>query len=506
MTETITKPEKNEIATTRDGRDITRGFVNNLPLLPSQDSLLALKGNGSLKIYQEVLRDEQVKACFNQRVRAVISRPWEVRAGGTKLQDKKAAEFVTEQLKKLAFDDITEKMLYGVFYGYAVAEAIWAIDGSTIVAKEIRVRDRVRFAFAPDMSLRLKTMQHPMGEILPDRKFWHFCTGADHHDEPYGLGLAHWLYWAVFFKRNGIKFWLTFLEKFGTPTAKGTYQPGTSDEEQDKLLNALRDIQNDSAVIMPEGMTAELLEATRSGTADYKSLVELMDNAIAKVTLGQTASTQGTAGRLGNDDLQGDVRLDIVKADADLVCMSFNNTIVRWLTEWNFPGAAIPQVWRIVEEPEDLNQRSERDSKINSMGFKPKLAYINETYGGDWEEKAPEPDQNRLPGNVVPINNARKPAEFAEGSVLWMDQAVEDAASDWQEVMEPMLNPLLKALDEAVKQGKSTAEFAQMLPDLLKQADTRKLQNDLTRATFFMRALGEAGVLLDNQLDNQVDI
>jgi len=65
------KPEQNEIATTRDGRDITRGYVDGLPLLPSTDRLLALKGNGDLLIYQEVMRDEQVKACFEQRVRAV---------------------------------------------------------------------------------------------------------------------------------------------------------------------------------------------------------------------------------------------------------------------------------------------------------------------------------------------------------------------------------------------------------------------------------------------------
>ncbi|MDF5986520.1 hypothetical protein P4131_17570 [Pseudomonas aeruginosa] len=45
-----------------------------------------------------------------------------------------------------------------------------------------------------------------------------------------------------------------------------------------------------------------------------------MDETIAKVTLGQVASSQGTPGRLGNDDLQADVRLDLVKADADLIC------------------------------------------------------------------------------------------------------------------------------------------------------------------------------------------
>ncbi|MDR2221008.1 MAG: DUF935 domain-containing protein [Methylobacillus sp.] len=385
---------KNEIATTRDGRDITRGFVDSLPLLPPQDRLLQLKGGGDLLVYQEVLRDEQVKACVEQRFRGVISRPWEVVPGGDKRIDKQAAVFIREQIDALNFDAITEKMLYGVFYGYAVAEALWDSDGSRIVLKDIRVRDRRRFGFAPDMTLRLKTSQKPLGEALPDKKFWSFCVGADHDDEPYGLGLAHWLYWPVFFKRSGIRFWLTYLEKFGTPTLAGEYPQGTPEEDQNKLLQSLRDARQDSALVMPEGMKVNLLEATRAGSADYTELYERMDAAIARATLGQTASTQGTPGRLGNDDLQGDVRLDIVKADADLVCMSLNATIVRWLTEWNFPGAALPQVWRIVEEAEDLKTRADRDSTITGMGFKPSLKYIADTYGGEWTEKEAQPPIN----------------------------------------------------------------------------------------------------------------
>ena len=383
MAENLKPEQKDEIATTRDGRDITRGFVDGLPLLPTTDTLLRLKSGGDLRIYQEVQRDEQVKACFEQRVRAVVSKPWEVRPGGDKRIDKQAALFLEEQLKAVRFDSVTEKMLYGVFYGYAVAEALYAVEGGQVVLDMarggIRVRDRRRFAFAPDMSLRLKTSSNPLGEILPEKKFWHFATGSDHDDEPYGLGLAHWLYWPVFFKRSGVKCWLIFLDKFGMPTAAGTYPPGTSQLDQDKLLSALQAIQTDSAIIFPEGMKAAFLEATRGGTADYTSLYDKMNSAIARVTLGQEASTQGTPGKLGNDDLQGDVRDDIIKADADLVCMSFNATVAKWLTEWNFPGAALPQVWRKCEDEEDQNKLADRDDKISKMGFKPTLKYVQDT-------------------------------------------------------------------------------------------------------------------------------
>lgn len=485
------KELKNEIATTCDGRDITRGFVDGLPLLPSTDRLLALKGNGDLLIYQEVLRDEQVKACFEQRVRAVVSKPWEVKPGGDKRIDKQAAVFIEEQLKKISFDSVTEKMLYGVFYGYAVAEAMYAVDGSRVVLGGIKVRDRRRFGFAPDMSLRLRTSANPMGEELPDKKFWHFATGSDHDDEPYGLGLAHWLYWPVFFKRSGVKFWLVFLEKFGMPTAVGEYPSGTVKEDQDKLLGALQAIQTDSAIIFPQGMKASLLEATRGGTADYTALYDRMDAAIARATLGQTASTQGTPGKLGNDDLQGDVRDDIVKADADLVCMSFNATIVKWLVEWNFPGAALPQVWRKCEDEEDTNTTSERDERISKMGFKPTLKYIQDTYGGEWVEVKPstagDAAVNQPQGGAV--------AEFAEVFPQDdIDGLVDFAMQDWESSMGPIAAALQSEINASAAKGETAAQFMERLPSLLSKLNPVPLAKRLAGAAFTARVAGEAGI------------
>ncbi len=484
MATNVTKKDlKKEIATTKDGKDITRGYVNGLPLLAPTDSLLQLKGAGDYKVYMEVLRDEEVKSAFAQRVRAVISRPWEVRPGGDKLIDKKAAEFVKSVIGNLNFDDLTEKMLYGIFYGYSVGETIWAEENARWVISNIKVRDRRRFAFDPDMQLRMKTMQNMLGEELPPYKFWHFSAGADHDDEPYGIGLAHWLYWPVFFKRNGIRFWLTFLEKFGTPTAKGEYPEGTSETQQDALLNSLRDIQNDSAIIVPHGMTVELLEATRSGTADYKSLVEMMNNSINKVIIGQTASSQGTPGRLGNDDLQGDVRLDIVKADADLICMSFNSTVIKWLVDFNFSGAAYPQVWRTVEEPEDLQSRAERDVKIKDMGWKPTLKYIQETYGGEWEAPAVAESKEKPAANDSGIS-------FAEGESVSDQQALDEAidllaSENMQNNMEKMLSPIAQLVNQNTPE-----QLQNILAESYAELDTTGMQELMARAFFVAEVWG----------------
>ena len=90
-------------------------------------------------------------------------------------------------------------------------------------------------------------------------------------------------------------------------------------------------------------------------------------------------------------DVQNSVRQELIKADADLLCESFNRGPARWLTDWNYPGAAYPRVFRLTEPEEDLNGRAERESKLFTMGYRPTLAQVQETYGGEWEV-VPKPE------------------------------------------------------------------------------------------------------------------
>lgn len=426
------RPEFNEIATTRDGRDITRGYVDPMQLQTPADSVLRARGHGDYQIYQEVLRDDQVMTCFQQRRLAVVGKEWTVDPGDGRRDSRRAADQLRETLMHVGWDRVTSLMMFAIYYGYGVAEALWVRDGVHIGMEAIKVRDRRRFGWDGAGRLRMKTVDNPLGEPLPERKFWAFCTGADHDDEPYGLGLAHWLYWPVFFKRAGVGFWMTFLERFGQPTAVGKHPGQATPQEISTLLNALEAINTDTGIAIPDGMVIELLEARRGGTGDYTSLYERMDSAIARVVLGQTASTQGTPGRLGNDELQGDVRLDLVKADADLICESFNRTIARWLCAYNYPDAAPPRVYRQVESAEDQEKRAARDHRIYQMGYRPTLGYITETYGGEWE-RSDAGATDTVPPSPEPAAFAAPPPTPAPPAQMLepLRRTLEPVRADW---------------------------------------------------------------------------
>lgn len=465
------KPEApifGEIATTGDGRDITRGWLSPDGRLPPQDPILADIGGQRYDLYKQVLSDWQVRATFSQRQLALTACEWEVNAGGTRRVDKNAAALLTEQLKTVGWDEATQGMHYGVFYGHAVAECLYARDGSTVALDALKVRDRARFAYDSRFRLRLLTMADSwQGEPLPERKFWAFCTGSDHNDDPYGMGLAHWLYWPVQFKRGNIKFWLVAAEKFGSPTAVGWFPPGTSPEDRNRLLAALQAIQTESGISLPDGMRVELLEAKRPAGVDYERLCVYMDQAIAKVTLGQVMTSEAVGGQY-KAEVQNSVRQELIKADADLLCESFNRGPARWLTDWNYPGAAYPRVFRLTEPEDDLNKRAERERKVFDMGYRPTLAQVAFVYGGEWEAvpaKAPTPETPppSAPQDETPAPAFAAPADPPADPV---SPLTERLGSEADPLLSVLLEPVRKLLARSADLDEFQAGLLELYPDM----------------------------------------
>jgi len=431
------KPEFKEVAASRD-RDLYIGYVGEI--VGTHDPILRGVG-GDLDEYRRVMRDHQVKSCWQQRVRAVTSAEWDVEPGGKRPIDKEAAEFAKQQLQALRFDALTAKMANAFFYGYAVGECLWVRDGNRIVLRDVRVRKQERFGFDRDGALRLrKHLGDPYGEPVPPAKFWVLGAEGEDDDDPHGLGLAHWLYWPVFLKRNGAIFWATALEKFGMPTAAGAYPGGSDDEAISNLLAALRAIHGSSAVAFPEGFEYKLLEAQRTAGGDHEKWLRYWDSAIAKVILSQTMTTDDGSSR-AQAEVHQDVGDDVTKGDADLLCESFNTGPMKWLTAWNFPGAATPRVWRRVEPEEDLNQRAEREEIISrTTGLRPTRQHVEDTYGGHWETK-PEAPPARPPGQTYGTDIG---AEFAEAEGR-------DAVDDLVDQVDELAAPLLGAMVEDVR-------------------------------------------------------
>lgn len=487
-----------EIATTRDGRDITRPYTFDLEEYRDQ----RLQGALDWGVYDRILLDDQVKSCLEQRRSAVVSREWTVIPGDEKdPRAKAAAEALENNLLRIGWDRVTDKMLYAPFHGIAAAELVWEVrDGLFQFA--IKVRHARRFRKDRDGRWRLLTgADMARGELLPDRKFWMVTAGASDDDQPYGRGLAEWLYWPCLFKRNGIRFWNTFLDKFSVPPVKGTYPRGTPQTEIDKLLQSMMALANDSGIAVPEGVVIEMMQVATSGI-DFEKMPAYMDAAIAKIILSQTMTTDAEATGLGSGlaKTQGGVKQELVTADADLLTDSFTEGPARWFTDLNFGAdVATPIVTRQVEEEEDTRTVAETDRILAATGWVRTEESVRDIYGDGFERKAAldASPKETADDEANPASNDNAPdreaASFAEpmqrGDIV--DEAVDQLMRDegWHRGWDPIVRPLLDELARAT----NTDDVAAILSRSAELDDEAALADRLAQAGLTLQLAGATG-------------
>lgn len=242
--------------------DITIPFFNGA-LQHADDTLIRRGGGKGLKIYDEVAQDPHAGAMLQKRRSSLTAREWTVTAASDSELDQQAVEVVLEILASIPFDRICEDLLDATLKGFAISEVVWARKGNRIVPAQVKSHDQRRFAFGQDWRPRLFTWANMRDGIeLPERKFIVHRHGVKGNN-PYGLGVGSRLFWPVLFKREGVAFWLHFLDKFAGPTVISKTPYGTISEEQRRLLNSLTSIRTSSAVTVPIGTDVSFLEATK---------------------------------------------------------------------------------------------------------------------------------------------------------------------------------------------------------------------------------------------------
>lgn len=482
-----TAPTKADLTQKTDGSLDLANFVGEI--LPSTDPVLLSLG-GNIKEYQKLRRDDQVKALLQQRQDKLVESEWEVVAGGEEARDIEAADFLRQQLHNISFDGVSRKMHGGILYGYSIAECLYGSDAGRITLQGIRVRAPWRFGFAKDGTLKLKVQTEY--RLMPPRKFWITTWDAEDDDSPYGCGLGHTLWWPVYLKRNGARFWAAYLDRFGIPTTKAVYPEGGSDSELEKrkrtALEAAQALRSEGAIAMPQGFDVSLIESTSKGAGDFASFLAYWDDAIAKIILSQT-STSRIGQYTGTASVHASVSYSVIKADADLLCESFNAGPAVWLTEWNFPGAKIPRVWRKVEDPDRLKDEAERDKFTRELGLQLSDTEIERRYGDAWER------QNAGVAPLAPIapNASGQDPAFAEQEVSTSESLAAQLESLADAPSTAMIDTIRQELDEAIASGEDISSFAERLLSTGKLTGFDDMAALLSGALLTANLAGQAG-------------
>lgn len=223
---------------------------------------------------------------------------------------------------------------------------------------------------------RLKTNSQPFfGVPLDDPSLrWKFIIatwGSNKGGNWFGTGIALRIYWLWKFLNSNLRAWNIALERYATPTLKGTVRKGDFSAHRRKLLRIFRDYVAQAGIVVPEDMDIELLGGP-GGKAfpGYEKKDEVMRSAIRKGILGVTLTMdQGDRGSQALGRVHARALSDRQWALVQWVQDVLSSTLIRYLSEAEFGNYRGHHLEIIFEEREDERLRVERLRVAQEVGM-----------------------------------------------------------------------------------------------------------------------------------------
>lgn len=393
--------------------------------LPNPDPILKKQGK-TISVYSDLRSDAHVGGCIRRRKAAVLGLEWRIEREKASARSAKLCETV---LQSLDVPRLLHECLEAVLYGWQPLEVLWSPPGAgPRVPLQVLAKPVHWFHFDADAQLRFKTREQPLfGELQMPRKFLVPAQEASYAN-PYGFADLSMCFWPTVFKRGGLKFWVTFTEKFGTPWVVGKTPRGTPGPEQDKLLDQLEAMVQDAVAVVPDDASVEIVEAGGKGvSADlYERLLMYCRSEIAIALLGQNQSTEASANK-ASATAGLEVAKDIRNGDARL-CEATINQLLRWIVDSNEGEGAPAPKFELFEQEEVDEVQAKRDKLLFDAGLRFTPAYWTRVYGledGDIDLTPPPVPNAAMAGNAAttaatttpdPAQEPAKPepASFAE--------------------------------------------------------------------------------------------
>lgn len=449
-----------------------------------------------LTLAEEIEERDLHYACeLGKRKLAVSKLPVTVEAASDDAKDVKLADEVRALPKKAGFRGLLKDLLDGIAKGYSVAEIIWDRSGRVWQPTRYAWRDPRFFVFDQVSRQEIRLLdEENMAEGIPLEPYKyivhlpHIKSGV-----PIRGGLARVAAWAWICKSYTIKDWLALTEVFGMPLRVGKYGPNAKDDDINILKMAVANLGSDAAAVIPESMMIDLIERkSTSGESIFKVLAEYLDAQVSKLILGQTATTQGTPGKLGNEDAQAEVRHDIRDDDGEQLSETLNRDLVKPFIDLNFgPQENYPQLLLRAPEREDITILTTALKDLVPLGLEVEQSVVRDKLG------LPDPAKGAKlltpasqPPPVAPAQNRQTHSCPGCGAAMNRDNAGQVEGSP-AETLGNLANTALAAnsfdglvepMQKLLAEVNSLEEFRDRLLDLYSEMDDAALGQTMQRA------------------------
>lgn len=411
----------------------------------------------SMRIFDKMRRDDQIKAALTFKKNAVLSSGWEVVSPQDQDEDWEVSELVRENFRELtpddrSLEDVLMEVMTALDYGFSVSEKLFEPWESRLWLKDIKTR-------APhDIEFR----QNEFGDILgieqqgstgrkiviPEEKVVLYVHGRE-FSNPYGTSDLEAAYRAWVLKDNSYKWLAMYLEKLGIPPIFLLYNPNSyQGAPLTQLQNVLQNMAAATAGLIPrrnkediEPWTPELGSQTQSV---FIPALNMFNQDIARAILipnllGYTA--EGQAGSYARAVKQFDAFIMTVLQLRRTLASTMNAQVVRQLVQLNFgEQEAYPEFRFLPLQDEDRLQLFQTWISLTASGTVTKQksdeVHLRKSMGmperqeGDEMPTAPKPT---LPGDPNAATDEEKDDDAEEDT---HGTAEDDDEEDDEEVEE----------------------------------------------------------------------
>jgi len=307
-----------------------------------------------LRIFDQMRRDDQVKAALTFKKHAVFASGWRVDSPEGKPDDWEPTVFIREQLENLEGTFAAEllEILTALDFGFSVSEKVFEEAEGQIQLRAIKTIAPHPIEFNVDRHGNLLPngilqWQNERGLVkMPRDKFVVFKNMSE-FSNPYGTSDLDAAYRAWWTKDNSYKWLAMMLERYGIPPIFAKYQAGTLNPEQvNQLKNVLSNMQAATAAMIPFSDDPNEIEfwapnLAGEATRAFEPSIAMFNTDIARAILmpGLLGITpEGQVGSMARARIVFDVFMFVRDFLADQISdVCVNDQIVRPLIQFNYP-------------------------------------------------------------------------------------------------------------------------------------------------------------------------
>lgn len=294
------------------------------PINPNRTNLISL--------YDQAVKDAHLAGIIRNLNNIVLGQPFLICNTESKAPDTQR----TELLNRPWFDKFTRYALQSSLYGHSLVQ-FGELDTplSKLVSKEFSYVSLVPREFV----IQEKKMFRPSLNVFTGPRYdeapfnrWVLEIG-----DPFDLGFLESATRQVIFKRFAEEDWATRSERFGMPVISIKTNENRQ-EELDKIEAFAANVGRNGYVIVQGTDEVDLLESSSTGSATdmYKKRIEVVNEALSILILGQTMTTEN-----GSSQSQGEVheRIMYELVEYEMRCFQqyVNFTLIPFLISHGYP-------------------------------------------------------------------------------------------------------------------------------------------------------------------------